>query len=143
MISIVGPVFLDTSGLIALLNADDQLHNDAIDLLRRIATDRRHITTTDWVLAETGNGLARTQARVGFARAVQTLRSESAQLVHVDASLFQEALALYDQTRDKTWDMIDCASFLIMRRDSIVDTFGTDRHFEQAGFRCLLRAKNS
>ena len=66
------PVFLDTNGWIALLNSSDALHATVSsvwsDLLRRSST----IFLTDWIVAETGNGLARTNARKRFPRAVET-----------------------------------------------------------------------
>ena len=48
-------VFVDTSGWIAVLNADDQLHASAIKSLQQVGATRRPLITTDWVLAETGN----------------------------------------------------------------------------------------
>ena len=41
---------------------------------------------------------------------------------------------------DKTWGLVDCSSFLVMQDEGIADAFPTDRHFEQAGFNCLLPA---
>jgi hypothetical protein len=94
---------------------------------------------TDWVVAETGNGLARTAARRQLAAAVELIRSSTrARLVNVSELLFQRALDLYASRPDKTWGLVDCASFLIMQDMGIHDTFTNDRHFKQAGFRCLL-----
>jgi uncharacterized protein len=133
-------VFLDTSGWIALLNVDDQFHGRAEERLGEFEQAQRSLVTTDWVLAETGNSLARnTMARKSFARAVETfLASPSGRLPDVDAGVFREALAMYDRTADKSWGLVDCASFIVMSRERIEDALTADRHFEQAGFRCLL-----
>jgi hypothetical protein len=132
-------VFVDTSGWIALLNTDDELHAAAREHLSGFAASRRPLVTTDWVLAETGNGLARTAARSRFVRAVRRfLESSSGRFVRIDASTFQAALDLYAQTSDKTWGLIDCASFVVMRSMNLADALTADRHFEQGGFRCLL-----
>jgi predicted nucleic acid-binding protein len=132
-------VFLDTNGWIAPLNADDHFHSQAAEQLRAFEADRRPLVTTDWVLAETGNGLARVPPRVTFARAVKTfLASPNSRLVRVDTDLFRDALAMYDRAADKSWGLVDCASFIVMGREHIVDALTTDRHFSQAGFRCLL-----
>lgn len=40
---------------------------------------------------------------------------------------------------DKGWSLTDCASCLIMNADSINEALTHDRHFEQMGFRALLR----
>jgi uncharacterized protein len=132
-------VFIDTSGWIALLNADDALHPSACRLLTQLGDERRVLVTTDWVLAETGNGLARAAARANFGDAVDRFRASSqCRLVRVDAVLFDRALELYCQVQDKSWGLIDCATFLVMEDDGVVDAMASDRHFVQAGFHCLL-----
>ncbi len=132
-------VFLDTNGLIAILNADDDLHAEAVRLLRLIESDHRPLVTTDWVLAETGNGLARVSCRRNFARAVDAFVAASGnEVVRVDIHTFHEALALYDTARDKTSGLIDCASFVVMQRRQIRDALTSDRHFSQAGFDIML-----
>ncbi len=132
-------VFLDTSGWIALLDSDDLFHRQAAERLEECGAAHRRVVTTDWVLAETGNGLARLPARGQFARAIAIfLASPNSRLVRVNAELFDEALALYERAADKSWGLVDCASFVVMRRDRIVDALSADHHFRQAGFHCLL-----
>ena len=132
-------VFIDTSGWIAVLNADDALYEPACRQLVELGVERRPLITTDWVLAETGNGLARTVARAGFAGAVQRFRGSShCRLVHVNDELFDRALNLYSQMEDKSWGLVDCASFVVMQEEGILDAFTSDRHFAQAGFHCLF-----
>ena len=131
-------VFMDTSGWIATLSADDQFHRQASELLRQFASMRRPLVTTDWVFAETGNGLART-ARNRFVQAVGTfLQSSNSRLIWIDEPLFQQALELYGQAADKTWGLVDCASFVVMQREDISEALSADHHFQQAGFLCLL-----
>jgi predicted nucleic acid-binding protein len=60
-------------------------------------------------------------------------------IVPQTSAQFQEALAVYRQYRDKEWSLTDCASIQIMREQSITDALSHDQHFEQAGFRALLR----
>ncbi len=132
-------VFLDTGGWLALLNSDDHLHADATAVLQQVGQERRPLVTTDWIIAETGNGLARKPARKGFRGAVESFdRAASSTIVRVDAALFLQSLALYDQVSDKTWGLVDCVSFIVMRDRDIIDALTPDRHFEQAGFNCLL-----
>ena len=64
-------VFLDTGGWLALLNATDALHADATTIWVSLGEQKYHIYLTDWIVAETGNGLARTRGRSHFAQAVQ------------------------------------------------------------------------
>jgi len=60
-------------------------------------------------------------------------------VVHIDPDLDAEAWALFRRYTDKQWSLVDCASFVVMRQRGITDALTTDRHFEQAGFRRLLR----
>jgi hypothetical protein len=132
-------VFIDTSGWIAVLNADDGLYEPACRQLADLGIDRRPLITTDWVLAETGNGLARTTARACLAGAVRRfIESSHCQLVRVDVGLFDRALTLYDEMADKSRGLVDCASFVVMQEEVIRDAFTSDRHFAQAGFRVLF-----
>jgi uncharacterized protein len=41
--------------------------------------------------------------------------------------------------QDKSWSFTDCGSFLIMHDEGLTSALTHDRHFEQAGFRALLR----
>ena len=99
----------------------------------------RPLITTDWVFAEAGNGLARAAAHDRVVKAIRVfLQSPNARLIRVDEEVFQRALTLYEQAMDKTWGLVDCAGFVVMRDEGVLDALSSDRHFEQAGFRCLL-----
>jgi predicted nucleic acid-binding protein len=50
-------IFLDSSYVVALVNAKDQYHEQAFELARGLG--ERQFVTTDAVLLEVGNGLAR------------------------------------------------------------------------------------
>jgi len=132
-------VFVDTSGWIAILNADDAYHEQACARLLELGTLRRPLVTTDWVLAETGNGLARTHVRSQFAKATQRiLQSPNCRLLWIDGPLFERAIALYNRVEDESWGLVDCASIITMQDGGMVDALTSDRHFAQAGFCCLL-----
>lgn len=132
-------VFLDTGGWIALLNRSDDYHERAAETWERVLRDRLPIVLTDWIIAETGNGLARTAARDSFAIAVRRLTmSPRVELVRVGDELRERALGLYDAHADKQWGLIDCASFIAMRDRSAKSALTADRHFTQAGFEVLL-----
>jgi uncharacterized protein len=135
----VNTVFLDTNGWLALLNASDQLHSRADTLWRDLGKRGYSIVLTDWVIAETGNGLARTRARVSFSHiADSTLRDARCRVVFITAALLRRALDLYLARTDKQWGLVDCASFMVMADERIVEALTNDRHFDQAGFQALL-----
>jgi predicted nucleic acid-binding protein len=133
------PVFLDTNGWLALLNASDSLHSTASVAWAGLVDRGGRVVVTDWVVAETGNGLARSGAKSHVAAAVELIRSSpKADLVLVSEALLDRALEIYTRRSDKAWGLVDCASFLVMEDNGISQAFTNDRHFEQAGFRNLL-----
>jgi len=134
-------VFLDTNGWLALLNEDEPLHRAADEKFRRLGHARHEVILTDWIIAETGNCLARSTLRAEFVEAVRRFTaSPNFNIITVSEPLRERALDLYAQRPDKAWGLVDCASFVVMKDEGIADAFTTDRHFEQAGFKCLLPA---
>lgn len=132
-------VFLDTNGWLALLNASDVLHSTASAVWNGLLDRGYSVLLTDWIVAETGNGLARTRARGAFYAATRLmLSSPRAQVITISEGLRDEALELYFDRDDKSWGLVDCASFLIMKAEGISEALTNDRHFAQAGFTCLL-----
>jgi len=132
-------VFADSQGWIALLNRSDQDHAAARETMRVYARDRRRIVTTDWILAETGNGLARSDARAQFVEAIRRLQaSASASIIRVNDKYFERALDMFKRASDKNWGLVDCSSFVVMRERGISEAFTNDHHFVQAGFSCSL-----
>jgi len=56
---------------------------------------------------------------------------------HLTPEYFEDALSLYEERTDKQWGMVDCFSFVIMRKLKLKACLGTDHHFIQAGFKNL------
>ena len=132
-------VFLDTNGWVALLNTSDSLHVRAASSWRELGRAGYSVVLTDWILAETGNGLARTRARAPFLRALEAVQaSERTRIVYVGETLLADAARLYASREDKSWGLVDCASFVVMQEQAVTEAFTNDHHFEQAGFRRLL-----
>ena len=52
---------------------------------------------------------------------------------------FREVFDLYGSRSDKSWSLTDCASFRLMTERGVSEALAYDHHFEQAGFRALLR----
>ena len=133
------PVFLDTVGLIAVLNKDDEYHRSAAEAFERLGSAGRKVVTTELILGEFGNGLARTGLRHEVGWLIRQLYADpSASVVHVDRVLFETGLEIYLSRADKSWGLVDCVSFAAMHALGVHEAFTADRHFEQAGFRCLL-----
>lgn len=131
------PVFIDTSYVVAAINERDERHEDA---MRLTATIRgRPALTTDAVLLEIGNALAR-RFRAAAAEIIDNILSDDATtVVHLTPNLFTRATELYRSRTDKEWGLTDCVSFVVMQDRGVTDALTHDRHFEQAGFRAMMR----
>ncbi len=135
-------VFVDTGGIIASKNIRDAGHLDALRMLKDIrASQPFQFVSTDSVLTEFCNSYSKVHLRVEALDYVDAFRaSPVCMLVNIDALLFDEALTLYRSRPDKEWGLTDCTSFVVMRREKIVEAFTTDIHFEQAGFVRLIQS---
>lgn len=132
--------FADTSYWIALLNPKDQLHRRAQSVSASLSDIR--IVTSEWILAELLNAFADHGARIRSAasNAVATLLLDSSVTVIAQTgAAFAQAFLLYRERLDKSWSLTDCSSFLMMQEYGIEAALTYDRHFEQAGFKSILR----
>lgn len=132
-------LFLDTSYAIALSTARDQHHPAAVELARRLRSDRPRLITTRAVLLEIGNALAKARYRAAGIALIEALEEDPAvEIVPLSDELFSEGAALYRKHQDKEWGITDCISFIVMSRRGVRDALTSDDHFRQAGFRILL-----
>jgi predicted nucleic acid-binding protein len=132
--------FLDTAYVYALVNTRDELHAEALKWQERLERERRKIVTTELVLVEIADGLASLRVRSQAVRIITALQSSPyVEIIAMSSELLANALSLYRQRSDKEWGMTDCVSFVVMRGRGLVEALTADDHFQQAGFRQLLR----
>lgn len=130
-------IFIDSSYILALVNTHDEFHKIAKRLANEINTK---LVTTEAILVEIGNALSRLQWRELSIATLNDLRNdESVEVIPISPKLFTKALKLYSSRLDKEWGMTDCISFVVMKDRKLTDALTTDHHFEQAGFKVLLR----
>ncbi len=128
--------FADSHYYLALLSETDECHARAAEMRAR----PHRVVTTVSVLTEVGDGLAaprRRQAFVGLLRALRA--SRAVEIVPMTDELFNRGCELYAQRPDKNWSLTDCISFVVMRDHGLCEALTGDHHFEQAGFRALLK----
>src|SRR3712207_725162 len=129
--------FVDAGYWIAWLNRSDTWHTRVRMLGAGL---RRRTVTTEAVLLEVGNSLAGARWRAVTATFLTRLRENgSITIIQLDAGLAARALSLYSARPDKEWGLTDCVSFVVMEDRGISEALAYDHHFEQAGFRALLR----
>ena len=131
------PVLADTSYYIALLSEKDVYHEAAVTLSESLLG---RTVVTEYVLVELGNALCRSRYRSQFVPMVEHLLTDgNTQFIPASNSLFRQGLQLYAARPDKSWSMVDCLSIVVMKQRRLTDVLSTDEHFNQAGFRALLR----
>lgn len=133
-------VFLDTSFAIALSSVTDQNHARAVELANQIESNSIRLVTTQAILLEIGNALSKQKYRAAAIQLLESLEADpSVEVVLLSNSLYKLAFNLFKQREDKEWGLVDCISFIVMQDRGITDALTTDIHFQQAGFRALLR----
>lgn len=133
-------VFLDTAYAIALSNVKDQYHSKALQIAQQLRKEKTKLIATQAVLLEIGNALAGIRFRAAGAKLLDALEADpNVGIVPLTASLYAQALNLYRSRPDKEWGLVDCISFTVMRERKLLEALTTDDHFQQAGYRALLR----
>jgi uncharacterized protein len=130
-------VFADTYYYLAFLSESDAAHDRAVQLSRELA---RKTVTTAWVLTEVADALAAPPLRFLFLALYERLRGNpNVTIVPANAAIFEQGVDLYARRPDKDWSLTDCISFVVMREHGLTDALTGDHHFEQAGFRILMK----
>ncbi len=109
------PLFLDTSFIIALEDADDQNHKKAVGFWNSFKKHPRKLITTTYVFDETGTFLKK---RINYDKAAEVgnilLHSPSVEMVHISDTDFHKGWEIFTKYRDKGYSFTDCISFLII-----------------------------
>lgn len=130
-------VFADAFYFVARLNRRDQHHARVVAFSRDF---RSHILTTDWVLMEVADALAKSESRSRMRDFILHLRQASGcEVVPASRETLDRAVDLYHQRSDKEWTLTDCVSFVVMRERGLNQALTEDHHFEQAGFSILFK----
>lgn len=129
-------LFADTFYFIAWFNGDDPGHRKAVGF----KLDSVKLVTTAWVLAEVGDASSAPENRSLFLNLLEMLQSSpDVRIVSSSDDWFERGVELYRQRLDKEWSLTDCISFSVMSETNLTEALTADRHFEQAGFRALLK----
>lgn len=128
--------FVDTSALLALMDANDQHHAAAQAAWEALVTQAESLVCTSYVLVE---AFALLQHRLGMP-AARVFHEDVLPLLHVEwvgaQSHAQSVAALLTAGR-RQLSLVDCASFEAMRRMALDRAFTFDHHFAEQGFACL------
>lgn len=129
-------VFADSYYFLAGVNKRDHGHSKAISFAQSY---RGQFITTEWILTEVGDALAKSHNRHAFLAMLYDVQNDAqTTIVQAGHDLFTRGIELFKGRSDKEWTLTDCISFVVMDDTGIREALTADRHFEQAGFVALL-----
>lgn len=128
---------LDTVGLIAVWDEDDQWHDPASRVYHQLIRSGTVLWTTSFVLAECGNAAARRPYRGAVGRLLDQLE-KTGDLVFPTDDDWDAACTAYRQGEAGGAGIVDQISFAVMRRLGVTRAFTNDRHFRAAGLEPLF-----
>jgi uncharacterized protein len=130
--------FVDTSALLALLDAGDDNHAAAVTAWQGLAAQSARLLSTNYVVVET-TAVAQHRLGVDAVRALVRDVMPLLDVVFVDETTHAAAVAALLATGRRHLSLVDCASFGVMRAAHVVTAFCYDRHFHEQGFELLGR----
>jgi uncharacterized protein len=131
-------VFVDTSALVAVLHGSDAHHDRAARIWRALIERETDLVSTNYVLVETS---ALLQSRFGLT-AVRDLADTIAPLMRVafvTEDVHASAVGVLLAANRRQLSLVDCVSFVTMRRLSVSEAFAFDPHFAEHGFELVQR----
>ncbi len=131
-------VFVDTSGWVALLTANDTHHARASVLFEELQQSRSTLFTSDYIVDETITTiLKRGNHKQSVYAGDILMTSRLIKIVSVNPAYFLKAWDLYKRFKDKQFSFTDVTSFLIMKDMGLRKAFSFDNDFVQAGFNVI------
>ena len=129
---------MDTSYVLALLNQNDKYHERAKALLpsTRLANE---VCITEAIVIEIGNSLSRSNRSIAIDFIESLYATPNVNILPVNNSLLRGGIDLYRKRNDKEWGLTDCISFIVMEEQGLKEALTSDEHFQQAGFRAMLK----
>ena len=130
------PVYIDTSGIYALVDETDANHEAAADAWLALKDGTERLFSSSYVLLET---VALLQSRLGL-EAVRALETTLVPLITVrwvDADLHSRAIGALLTAGRRNLSLVDCVSFEVMREMDLETVFAFDAHFAEQGFRLV------
>ena len=130
-------VFLDTVGLLATWDEDDQWHKDAAHAFAQLAGERVIFVSTPHVFLECANAASRKTYRREVAELWQTMQQDES-IISPDSDDMRAAWETYHSSHIGSPGVVDLLSFAVMRDLGINEAFTNDRLFSAAGFDLLF-----
>jgi len=134
--------FVDTSAVLALLDADDRCHSEADQAWSELIRSNEKLVSSNYVLVEM---FALVQRRLGMeaVRAIQEILVPLLDIEWIDAECHGTAMKDFLKASRRRLSFVDCTSFEVMRRRQISRAFAVDGHFDEHGFEQIPKIPGS
>lgn len=129
-------IFVDTSALLAVIDADDKFHMQAKKAWSDIVAKGESLVIHNYILIET---FALVQHRLGI-EAVSVLQNDAVPLLKIEwvkEPGHLPGITAFIAANRRKLSLVDCISFIIMRKLGIKEAFTLDKHFKEQGFNCI------
>ena len=129
-------LLVDTSALIAVLDADDEFHTPAKTCWTEANCADTIWTTSNYVALET---FAVIQRRLGT-QAVTVFLDDVLPVINIewlDVAIHDAGITALTTAQRRDLSLVDCTSLALMRHLGIRQVFTFDHHFAEQGFTCL------
>jgi uncharacterized protein len=132
-------VFVDTSGLYALIDGKDSHHPAAANVVGSLLRSNHRLVLSDYIVSETVT-LARARSGAHVALRILDLLDQSGgiRIEFIGPARFDAARRFFRRHADHGYSFTDCSSFVLMRELGMKRALTSDRHFKEAGFEALL-----
>lgn len=125
-------IFIDSGYLIALIRKRDKFHPAALEAAELYSGP---FLTTDLILMELANSLSKPPYRKTVVTVIEKIQADSnTTVVPFSSEGMSKAFSMFKSRGDKTWGLVDCFSFVVMKEKRIKQALTFVDHFRQAGF---------
>ena len=125
-------IFIDTSAIYALADKADPNHIAAYSKFKDVLNSGEIFLLHNYILLESA---ALLQGRLGLHSVVLFLKdAKSFEVEWVDLDLHEEAEKELEKIGKRGISLVDCTSFIVMRRRGVQRAFAFDPDFKDQGF---------
>lgn len=125
-------IFMDTSAIYALADKSDPNHATAYKKFDLASKSGEIFLLHNYLLVESA---ALLQARLGLPSALLFLKdAKSFEVEWVDMELHEEAVRELERIGKRGISLVDCTSFIVMRRRGVEKVLAFDPDFSNQGF---------
>lgn len=129
-------IFVGTSGILAVMNTDDQYHLAGAAAWRQWVKERPQLITSNYVILEAVSLL---QRRMGMdtVRSFYQHISPVVQIEWITTEIHQASVVALLTANRRQLSLVDCTSFEMMRERGLRNVFTFDHHFAEQRFTCF------